>query len=87
MKPKVLPYIFCWRCGLRYYEWTGFKSYIINRGKCFNCRIDFLDIKYGASQHAKMVASQNKSIGRNKIPIPYSTDWCKYLDKLFRYKF
>jgi hypothetical protein len=46
-------WFYCWRCGYKKYEWTGMKYFIQNRGRCFCCRIDALDIKYGPSQSAE----------------------------------
>lgn len=49
MKLKTL----CWRCAKYTNEWLGLRIYVNRKGKCFYCRIDYLDKKYGPSQTAK----------------------------------
>lgn len=51
--------IICWRC-LYQQEYLGFKYFLSNKGKCLNCRCDYLDKKFGPSYTAKMWAKANK---------------------------
>lgn len=44
----------CWRCGWKTYEWLGFRKLWADKARCFYCRIDALDKKYGPSETAEL---------------------------------
>lgn len=44
----------CWKCWMYRLEPLGLRYYISRRFKCFYCRIDTLDKKYGPSQQAEL---------------------------------
>lgn len=46
--------MYCIYCNSHRNEWFGLKRFIENRGRCFYCRIDYLDVKYGPSETAEL---------------------------------
>ncbi len=46
--------MYCIYCNSHRNEWFGLKRFIENRGRCFYCRIDYLDAKYGPSETAEL---------------------------------
>ena len=57
----------CWRCGYKRYEWTGLKWYIHRRGKCFWCRADDIDEKYGIQMLAEITRVRGFSTSRWRV--------------------
>lgn len=58
---------FCWRCGYRRNEWLGLRIFISRRGRCFYCRMDALDTKYGPSLQAELFRSKDGSYKRPRL--------------------
>ena len=50
--------MYCIYCNSHSNEWFGLKRFIENRGRCFYCRIDYLDAKYGPSETAELCKRQ-----------------------------
>lgn len=48
-------WLLCWRCGWRRYEWFGWGQAWSDRFRCFWCRCDALDAKYGPSLSAELM--------------------------------
>lgn len=57
-----MKFIYCWRCLWKSFEFLGFKHYLDRKGKCFYCRMDYLDRKYGPSYLATLYAEANKGV-------------------------
>jgi hypothetical protein len=54
--------LYCWHCGWKRYEFTGLKKLWEDKARCFYCRMDALDAKYGPS----MTATELKNMSKNK---------------------
>ena len=50
---------YCVYCDSYRNEWFGLKRFIENRGRCFYCRMDYLDAKYGPSEVAELFKRQS----------------------------
>ena len=53
---------YCIYCNSYRNEWFGVKGFIHRRGRCFYCRIDRLDRRYGPSMTVKMVKQLRKHL-------------------------
>lgn len=70
----------CWHCDMLQNEWFGIKGLISRKGKCFYCRIDALDEKYGPSLCAEL---NKKSNGKYESPVPNRREIAKLSSLLF----
>ncbi len=61
-------YYRCWRCGWKRYEWTRWRKCWEDRARCFFCRIDALDDKYGPS----LIATMYKDLSKDGEYVPCS---------------
>ena len=58
---------YCIYCDSYRNEWFGLKRFIENRGRCFYCRMDYLDDKYGPSESAKIIKKQYGQYNRSRL--------------------
>jgi hypothetical protein len=63
-------YTLCWRCGWSSYEWIRLGKYIQDKGRCFHCRMDALDKRYGPSLQAELSKIKGKY-----MPVTRLTRW------------
>lgn len=69
--------VLCWRCGYRRSEWLTLRIFLARRGRCFNCRIDAIDRRYGPSASAKRWKRVTGGYGQ-----PSPTRWASLIPRL-----
>lgn len=58
---------YCVYCDSYRNEWFGIRRFIENRGRCFYCRMDYLDAKCGPSELAKIIKKQYGQYNRPRL--------------------